>query len=212
LVCKEYKNQQAQLEGEIMEKDNSDIEAFKAQSKARSEANAGAAPSSEGMGSEYEAKMVEAFVGKPEDPAKGFWYANAFSKYNVNGIDAMKWQWSWWAFMGGIFFLLYRKAYAAAGGLFLVSLVSGIIPFGGLVIWILSGGFSTYFVYKVYKTRKMEIEAAQSDENQRVAMMQELGGYNQWVIWLAVAINVLVLIGVFMFASAIMGAGASTNY
>ena len=194
----------------MMENDNSDLEAFKAQSKARSDMNE-ASSNSESVGSEYEAKMVEAFVGKPEDPEKGFWYANSFSKYNINGVDAMKWNWSWWAFMGGIFFLLYRKAYAAAGGLFLISLVSGIIPFGGLVIWILTGGFSTYFVYKVFKTKKMEIESAQSDENQRITMMQELGGYNQWVIWLAVVLNVLVVIGIAVFASAIIGAGTS-NY
>ncbi len=190
-----------------MENNQSEIEAFKAQSEARAQAGEGSAASSD-----YEARMVEAFVGKEDDPAKGFWYANAFSKYNVNGVDSMKWNWSWWAFFGGIFFLLYRKAYAAAGGLFLISLVSGIIPFGGLVIWILSGGFSPYFVYKVFKTKKLEIEAAQQDENQRVAMMKELGGYNQWVIWVAVAINVLVLIGVAVFASAMVDAAAQGSY
>jgi hypothetical protein len=188
-----------------MEDQNSELEAFKARSEARSETagNTGSAQSGD-----YEARMLEAFVGKPDQPEKGLWYATAFSKYNVNGVDVMKWAWSWWAFMGGIFFLLYRKAYAAAGGLFLISLVSGIIPFGGLIVWVLTGGFSTYFVYKVYKTKKLEIEAVQSDENQRIAMMQELGGYNQWVIWVAVIINVIVLIAIAMFASAIVSASA----
>lgn len=180
-----------------MEDQNSELEAFKARSEARTEA-AGS------IGSEYEARMLEAFVGKPDEPEKGLWYANTFAKYNVNGVDVMKWAWSWWAFMGGIFFLLYRKAYAAAGGLFLISLVSGIIPFGGMIVWVLTGGFSSYFVYKVYKTKKLEIEAAQNDEGQRIAMMQELGGYNQWVIWVAVILNIIVLIAIALFASAMM--------
>ena len=183
-----------------MEDNQNELDAFKARSKARTETENEESPSSE-----YEAKMLEAFVGKPESPEKGLWYAIAFNKYDVNGIDVMKWHWSWWAFMGGIFFLLYRKAYAAAGGLFLISLVSGIIPFwGGLIVWILTGGFSTYFVYKAYKTKKLEIEAAQSDEKQRIFMMEQLGGYNQWVIWVAVILNVLVLVAFAVFASTIM--------
>ena len=185
-----------------MEDQNSELEAFKARSEARSETgiNTGGAQSGD-----YEARMLEAFVGKPEEPERGLWYAITFAKYNVNGIDAMKWAWSWWAFMGGIFFLLYRKAYAAAGGLFLISLVSGILPFGGLIIWVLTGGFSSYFVYRVYKTKKLEIETAQSDESQRIAMMQELGGYNQWVIWVAVILNVIVLIAIAVIVAAMMG-------
>jgi len=190
-----------------MENDNSELEAFKAQSKARSEGSAEAQGSE--TSTDYEAKMVEAFVGKPQDPERGFWYANAFSKYNVNGIDSMKWNWSWWAFMGGIFFLLYRKAYGAAGGLFLVSLVSGLIPGAGLVIWILTGGFSSYFVYKTYKTKKLEIEAIQSDEKQRISMMAMLGGYNQWVIYAAVALNVVVMIAVFAIIAALAGGSGS---
>ena len=149
--------------------------------------------------SHYDAQMVEAFVGKPDQPDKGLWYANAFSKYDVNGVDTLKWFWSWWAFGGGIWFLLYRKAYAAAGALFLISLVSTFIPFAGLIVWILTGGFSTYFVYKVYKTKKLEIEAAEGDENRRIQMMQELGGYNQWALIVAVVLNALVIIGSAVF-------------
>lgn len=146
--------------------------------------------------SEYEARMLEAFVDKPDKPEKGLWYANAFSKYDINGIDSMRWKWSWWAFFGGIWFLLYRKAYAAAGGLFLLSFAAAFIPPAGLILWILTGGYATYFVYKVYKNKKLQIEAMQSDEEQRIEMMRILGGYNQWVLVLAVILNLLVLFGI----------------
>lgn len=185
-----------------MDDKQTEIEAFKARSGARDTA------SQSGVSDEYEAKMIEAFVGKEDEPERGFWYANAFSKYNVNGVDSMRWNWSWWALMGGIFFLLYRKAYAAAGGLFLISLVSGIIPFGGVIILILSGGYSPFFVYKVFKTKKLEIEAVEGDENKRIEMMKMLGGYNQWVIWVAVILNVLFLLAFVLFASAIMDAAS----
>lgn len=195
-----------------MEQENNELEAFKARSEARAEAQA---PANEGSGAtssdDYAKRMINAFVAKPDAPDKEFWYQNAFAKYNINGVDAMKWNWSWWAFFGGIWFLIYRKAYAAAGGLFLISIAAAFIPFAGLIIWILSGGYSTYFVYKTFKTKKLEIEAAQSDENQRIETMRMVGGYNQWVVILAVVINVSVAIGMFMAVAAMFAAG-SGNY
>lgn len=140
---------------------------------------------------EYETKMIEAFVNKPDKPEKGFWYVNSFEKYNLNGIDSMKWNWSWWAFFGGLLFLLYRKSYAAAGALFLISLVLGLIPFAGLIVSILAGGYSSYFVYKTYKKKKLAIEAMYSDEDQRIAAMRVSGGYNTWVLWILPALFIL---------------------
>lgn len=189
-----------------MAEDQNEVEAFKERSRAREEQSGGI-----GSDSEYEARMLEAFVAKPDKPEKGLWYANAFSKYDVNGVDAMRWNWSWWAFFGGIWFLIYRKAYAAAGGLFLISIAAAFIPFAGLIIWVLSGGYSPYFVYKTYKAKKLQIEAAEGDENRRIEMMQELGGYNQWVVVLAVIVNVLVFVGVFMAIAAGMNADTA-NY
>jgi hypothetical protein len=189
-----------------MMEDQNEVEAFKERSRAREEQSGRS-----GSDSEYEAKMLEAFVGKPDKPEKGLWYANAFAKYDVNGVDAMRWNWSWWAFFGGIWFLIYRKAYAAAGGLFLISIASAFIPFAGLVVWVLSGGYSPYFVYKTYKAKKLQIEAAEGDENRRIEMMQELGGYNQWVVVMAVILNVLAFIGIMMAIAA--GVTADTaNY
>ena len=129
--------------------------------------------------SDYENRMIEAFVGKPE---KYKWYKNAFTKFNVNGIDTLKWHWSWWAFFGNMWFLLYRKAYLAALGLFILS----VIPYVGLLLCILNGGYGTFFVYKAYRNKKSEIEntISSSDEKTRIETMALVGGYNQWVIWL----------------------------
>ncbi len=131
---------------------------------------------------EYESQMIEAFVNNSEKTA---WYQNSFRKYQVNGIDNMSWNWSWWAFFGGIFFLLYRKAYLAALGLFLLTMVLSVIPFASFVVSILAGGLSTYFVYKEYKKKKAEIETSIDDTQKCIDTMQIIGGYNTWAIWVA---------------------------
>jgi len=182
-----------------MEKDMSDVEAFKAASKKRSQSHL-----TQDLSDDYEAKMLEAFVNKPEDPQKGLWYSIAFKKYDLEGNGSMKWHWSWWAFMGSFFYFLYRKAYVEALVLFFISLVSSVIPFGGLIVMILVGGYGPFFVYKIYKARKLEIEESYGDEDQRVSMMQEVGGYNQWVIWLAAALNLIFLIIMYTMVSSMM--------
>ena len=145
---------------------------------------------------EYDKKMIEAFIQKPE---KTEWYINAFSKFNVNGIDRIAWVWSWWAFGGSIFYLLYRKAYLGALIFFIAYIASSVVPFGGILIWILQGGFSVYFIYLKYKSLKNEIESKIADENERIETMRQLGGYNNWAIWLGVIVNILPFIILFSY-------------
>ncbi len=152
---------------------------------------------------EYDKKMIEAFIQKPE---KTKWYIDAFSKFNVNGIDKVAWVWSWWAFGGGVFYLLYRKAYLGALIFFLANLVSSLVPLGGILIWILQGGFSVYFVYLKYKNLKNEIESKIEDEDERIKTMQQLGGYNNWALWAGAILSILALIGIISYFVAFVAA------
>jgi hypothetical protein len=96
----------------------------------------------------------------------------------------MRWHWSWWAFFSGFLFLLYRKQYIPALLVFIASITIGRIPIlGGLAVMIFTGGYATYFIYKGYKKKLQEIEAVVEDEEKRIETMRELGGYNQWVVW-----------------------------
>lgn len=133
----------------------------------------------------YENEMIEAFIDKPSET---LWYQNSFQKFNFEGVDTMKWNWSWWAFGTGFLYLLYRKQYIASLSLFFLSVIVGFIPFGTLIIMILSGGYSTYFVYKGYKKARFVVENTISDREKRVAAMREVGGYHQWVVWLYIAL------------------------
>lgn len=133
----------------------------------------------------YENEMIEAFIDKPSET---LWYQNSFQKFNFEGVDTMKWNWSWWAFGTGFLYLLYRKQYIASLSLFFLSVIVGFIPFGTLIIMILSGGYSTYFVYKGYKKARFVVENTISDREKRVAAMREVGGYHQWVVCLYIAL------------------------
>ena len=146
------------------------------------------------MSEEYNHKILEAFIAKPE---KTLWYEMSFSKFNINGVDAMKWNWSWWGFAGGFLFLLYRKQYLAAAVVFFASMTIGMIPFMGLVIAILVGGYGTFFVYKGYKKKLLEVENNIEDEILRVKTMAEVGGYHQWVVWLYAIFVTLMFFGIF---------------
>ncbi|MFT7004421.1 MAG: hypothetical protein ACJAWW_001779 [Sulfurimonas sp.] len=141
----------------------------------------------------YNQEMIEAYIDKPE---KTFWYQNSFSKFNINGVDSMKWNWSWWAFFGGAAFLLYRKQYIPALILFIVSILLSFIPIVPLIISILTGGYSTYFVYKGYKTKLAEIERNISNHETRISTMRQIGGYHSWVVWVYIIFVSLAFVGI----------------
>ena len=139
---------------------------------------------------EYQNKMIEAFIDKPEVT---LWYQNAFSKFNTNGVDTMNWHWSWWAFGGGAAFLLYRKQYIAALVLFISSFVLGMIPFVSLIMMVLAGGYSSYFVYKGFKKKLREVEQNIDDIDKRLETMRIVGGYHSWVIWLYAIFSIFIV-------------------
>ncbi len=139
---------------------------------------------------EYENQMIEAFINNSEKTA---WYQEAFKKYQINGVDKIAWNWNWWAFLGGPFYLLYRKAYLAGLVLFLTIgffSIPGVIP----IVPILAGGLSTYFIYKEYKKKKAEIERTIDDTQKRLDTMRIVGGYNKWAIWVPAGIVVVLIV------------------
>ena len=146
----------------------------------------------------YENKMLEAFIDNED---KTLWYQLSFSRFNINGVDTMKWNWSWWAFGGGFLYLLYRKQYLASLILLFMSMTIGMIPSMGFALAILAGGLAPYFVYKGYKSKLAEIESTVEDEQTRIATMREVGGYHQWVVWVYIICVTMILFG---FVSMVM--------
>jgi len=84
----------------------------------------------------------------------------------------------------------------AALGLFVISLLASWVPLLPFIISILTGGYATYFIYKNYSEKKKEVEASIEDPQTRIDTMRELGGYNNWAIWLAALLYGLLLIAV----------------
>jgi hypothetical protein len=135
-----------------------------------------------------ESEAIEAYINTPKSVE---YYKKAFQKYQVAGIDQFRWNWSWWAFGGGVFYLLYRKLYLEAFIYFLVFILLGSLPFISLMLWIVSGGVLPYFVYKRYKKIKQQVETNLDDKDKQIAALRELGGVNKWAIWLAIITSIL---------------------
>lgn len=146
----------------------------------------------------YQDRMIEAFIDKPSET---LWYQMSFKKFTINGVDNMTWNWSWWAFGGGFLYLLYRKQYLASLILFIASMTIGMIPFASFIIMILSGGYSSYFVYKGYRKKLFEIEETIPDEETRIETMRAVGGYHQWVVWVYIAFILVMLSMISMIIS-----------
>ncbi|MDR2151881.1 MAG: DUF2628 domain-containing protein [Helicobacteraceae bacterium] len=136
--------------------------------------------------SEYDEKMLEAFVAKPEKMA---WYRDLYDRCYADGFLSFKWKWSWWAFLSnGVWFLLYRKTYLAAAVFVGIALFAGYAGLG-IGMFIVSGGVAPYFVLKQYIDLKALIESKYDDEAKRIEVMRRNGGCNDWTLWVALALN-----------------------
>lgn len=112
----------------------------------------------------------------------------------INGKPAFNITWSWWGFFGGWAFFLYRKMYLLAGVFFILSVLSTVIPFGGFILALITGASAFYFyTTKFYKD--LEISGYKSRNIDEVKNdLRKLGGYNSWVVFLAVIFYSLLII------------------
>ncbi len=112
------------------------------------------------------------FVGKNTG-----YYQNKFDTITKTGS---KTTWNWAAFFLNIYWLLYRKMYLQAGGLFLVTVVLNFIPYIG---WLVSIGVTVAFgiyansIYLDHIQKKL-VEINNLDYSQREFAMQSKGGVN----------------------------------
>lgn len=103
----------------------------------------------------------------------------------VNGNPTFKATWSWWGFIGGWAFFLYRRMYLMAGVFFILSLLSTAIPFGGIILAIISGVSAFYFYTVKFHDDLLKAGFNQKDINSVKEDLGKLGGYNTWVVILA---------------------------
>lgn len=145
-------------------------------------------------------EAIKAYINKPESED---FYIKAFEQYEVNGIERFKWVWSWWAFAGGIFFLLYRKLYIEALVFFILGIIASKVTFASIILWIASGGVFIYFVYKRYKKIVTTAIDHGIKGDMAIESLNELGGYNKWALNIAIILNVIVMIW-FMYSAFIL--------
>ena len=139
--------------------------------------------------SKYEKELFEAYIATPE---KFEWYQKAFD-YFESREGRMSWYWNNWAFLGGVWYLLYRKQMKWALIILFAILLLGVVlpmhifPFVLLFIEILIGGFGTFFIYRQYKEKRKELESILSDKEKRILVMHhQIGGVSKIVIPMAI--------------------------
>lgn len=147
---------------------------------------------------------VMKFVGKNTG-----YYQNKFDTITKTGS---KITWNWAAFFLNIYWLLYRKMYLQAGGLFLITVVLNCIPYIG---WLVSIGVTIAFgmyansIYLDHIQKKL-IEINSLDYSQREFAIQKKGGTNL-VLPLAIVIG-MVLLTIIAIVGFIFLLGMGTMY
>ena len=115
--------------------------------------------------------------------------------------------WNWAAFFLSIYWMLYRKMYLQAGGLFLLNFLVGCIPYIGWLlnigIWIGVGMYSNSLYLDHIRKKLAEINMINS--NDKEFMIMKKGGTNL-VLPIAIAVGgfVIAFILIILFAS-VMG-------
>ncbi|MCI6152309.1 MAG: DUF2628 domain-containing protein [Fusobacterium perfoetens] len=121
--------------------------------------------------------ILEAYIGTPE---KFQWYEKAFDKYDVNGIEKIAWNWSWYAFFSTPIYLLYRKCYIAGIIFWILQFFTNIYyGFTGVILSIILAGIAPMLVFKRYKRVVKQIQEVESNPNLRIEMVRDLGGVNK---------------------------------
>lgn len=123
-------------------------------------------------------EAVEAFLATPE---KFYWYKNAFQKYDVNGIDNLSWNWSWYAFFFGPLYLVYRKCYIEAILVQLALVVGSVVfPLSSFIFSVIVGGFSPYLIFKKYKKVTTELDKNPNlSFDEKIDSLRRIGGVNR---------------------------------
>lgn len=134
---------------------------------------------------DYEDKALLSYLGNE----KGFdWYKKAFAK-NDEKNGKFAWSWSLWAFLGGGWYLIYRRAYIEG----ICLLILGVVllfrfPAMMLALKLSMGGIAPYIVYVKYKNMKYKIEGMMKKESRRLEALEVAGGCFVPAIWMAVAV------------------------
>ncbi len=150
----------------------------------------------------YNEDIIEAFISTPK---KFHWYKKAFNHFEVN--NTARWYWNNGAFVGGFWYLLFRKDLKSALIILFIELLLGaILPLNIFIIFFILisisiGGFGTFFIYKKYKKDRGGIEAMFKDKAKRVGVISIVGGVNPTAYYagvLAMLSLLLILTGLFM--------------
>jgi len=129
----------------------------------------------------YKKEMFEAYIATP---SRYEWYTQAFEALQKDG-GRYVWYWNSWGFIGGVWYLLYRKVMSLALiALFALIIMGAVLPLGGFVVGylgvaLLIGGYGTGEVYHSYAKHHHDITAMfKGEQGKSIGVMRIIGGVN----------------------------------
>jgi len=125
-----------------------------------------------------------AYIGKNANK-----YISKFKKFNISGIDNFAATWHWPAFFVGPLWMLYRKLYLY----FIIFSLISLIPFFGIISWIVAAIIANYIYYKQAKTKILAVKSSPSVVDIPTTLSQ-IGGVNSWVWVVGIIIFILFVV------------------
>lgn len=153
----------------------------------------------------FDHKLLETFIAKPEKVA---FYEDAFQVFENK---SKLWKWSWWAFFGGILFLIHRKIYGIALAIIVISIILSLtqeihpaIKVIALIFtwstWIAIGGFGIKLVHSKFLHLKKIIPLYTSNQNDQFKEMTIKGEFVAiWKILVGFIIFIVVFVSLLMY-------------
>jgi hypothetical protein len=117
-----------------------------------------------------------AFLGRHADR-----YVRKFARFSIGGVDSYALTINWPAAFVPFWWALYRKLYVWAA----VFLVMPFVPYGNIVLWLLTPFVANYILYTEAKKRILAVKAANPSRDVS-GLLAQVGGVHGWVPVVAV--------------------------
>lgn len=137
--------------------------------------------------------FICAFLAEKNNTDTFRFYKEAFSKYNVNGVEKFALVWTWWGFFSGSLMLIYRRLYVEAViWMVAFSILSGATAgVLGLLMFIAGGIVPPYLIYKKFMRIIKKCNELNMAYEQKIQTLKEAGGVSSLILILIAGVFII---------------------
>lgn len=142
--------------------------------------------------------FICAFLAEENNTDTFRFYKNAFSKYNVNGVEKFALVWTWWGFFFSSLMLIYRRLYVEAviwivASSILAGSTAGVL---GLLVLVAGGVLPPYLIYKKFMRIIRRCNELNMGYEQKIQTLKEAGGLSSLIV--------IIIAGVFIIGAIVV--------